>query len=69
MLRADRTRADTSGLHHGNQPQMTARELLLAVAPPPRTHSYYLSGWPNWLVPTYRSGAHRAPARTSEDER
>ncbi len=44
-------------------PHTMARDLLIAVAPPPRTHVYDLSGWPDWLAPTFRSGGHRPPSR------
>ncbi len=48
----------------------TVRQLLLAVAPPPHPHhSYALSGWPSWLVPTFRAGAHRPPVRAVPEER
>jgi len=68
MLRTERPRlgsefANSSGV------QVTARDLLLAVAPPPHAHSYALSGWPNWLVPSFRSGAHRPGAHPPEAER
>jgi hypothetical protein len=35
------------------------RQLLLAVAPPPRHPAFSLSGWPTWLIPAYRAGGHR----------
>ena len=50
-------------------PHTMARDLLIAVAPPPRTHVYDLSGWPNWLVPAYRSGGHRSSSRLPEYEK
>ena len=68
MLRTERPRV-VSASSHGDRPQLSARDLLLAVAPPPRTHTYSLSGWPTWLVPTYRSGAQRTSSRGQEDER
>ncbi|MGB6500341.1 MAG: hypothetical protein WBG19_02915 [Thermoplasmata archaeon] len=47
-----------------------SRQLLLAVAPPPRPHhSFALSGWPSWLVPAYRAGGHRPSMRLLEEER
>jgi len=48
--------------------QISARDLLLAVAPPPATHSFSLAGWPEWLIPTYRSGGHRPEVRLLEEE-
>jgi len=68
MLRTERPRLsgdypNSTGL------QVTARDLLLAVAPPPHAHAYALSGWPNWLVPSFRSGAHRPLSSRSEAER
>jgi len=50
-------------------PHTMARDLLIAVAPPPRTHVYDLSGWPDWLAPTYRSGGHRTTSRLREPEK
>jgi len=68
MLRAERPRLNGSyGAQSGVQ--VTARDLLLAVAPPPHAHSYALSGWPNWLVPSFRSGAHRPESNLEEAER
>ena len=68
MLRTERARlAFAPSLV--DAPHTMARDLLIAVAPPPRTHVYDLSGWPNWLAPTYRSGGHRASPRLREDER
>ena len=45
------------------------REILLAVAPVPQTHSFATSGWPDWLIPAYRSGGHRPLVRLLEEER
>jgi hypothetical protein len=50
-------------------PHTLARDLLIAVAPPPRTHVYDLSGWPTWLAPTYRSGGHRTASHLREYEK
>jgi len=49
-------------------PHTLARDLLIAIAPPPRTHVYDLSGWPEWLAPTFRSGGHRT-SRSRESEK
>ncbi len=68
MLRAERPRlAPDENASEGAQ--LNSRELLLAVAPPPEDHSFALTGWPSWLVPTYRSGGHRLEVRLLEDER
>jgi hypothetical protein len=68
MLRTERSRMILApGL--ADAPHTLARDLLLAVAPPPRTHVYDLSGWPDWLAPTFRSGAHRTAPRTRESEK
>jgi hypothetical protein len=66
MLRAERPRAIGNG---GADYDSSSQELLLAVAPPPKTHPYALSGWPNWLIPAYRSGGHRPEVRLLEEER
>ena len=50
-------------------PHTLARDLLIAMAPPPRTHVYDLTGWPQWLSPTFRSGGHRTVARSRESEK
>jgi hypothetical protein len=69
MLRTERPRlANDYGATSGGIQVMT-RELLLAVAPPPPAHSYALSGWPTWLVPSFRSGGHRTGSNSSEAER
>ena len=69
MLRTER-----SGLSVDSSPSPAgrgaARQLLLAVAPPPQPHhSYALSGWPSWLIPAYRAGGHRPSIRLLEEER
>jgi hypothetical protein len=68
MLRTERP---ALSLHPNlvDAPHTMARDLLIAVAPPPRTHVYDLSGWPDWLAPTYRSGGHRSPSRLRESEK
>ena len=67
MLRAERPRLPNPG-GEPDRAQISTRELLLAVAPPP-SHSFALSGWPNWLIPQYRSGGHRPVVRLLEEER
>lgn len=68
MLRTERARWEVSP-SLVDAPHTMARDLLIAVAPPPRTHVYDLSGWPNWLAPTYRSGGHRTTSRPRETGR
>jgi hypothetical protein len=68
MLRTERPRLESEG-DDSERAQLSSRQLLLAVAPPPQPHSFVLSGWPSWLVPTYRSGGHRLEARLLEEER
>ena len=68
MLRAERPRVPSE--HAGvERAQVSSRDLLLAVAPPPSARSFPLSDWPNWLIPTYRSGGHRPEVRLLEEER
>jgi len=57
MLRTERSAfgLDPVELAQRNGP----RQLLLAVAPPPRHPAFFLSGWPTWLIPAYRAGGHR----------
>ena len=68
MLRAERPRipSEPTGIERA---QVSSREMLLAVAPPPTTHSFALAGWPSWLIPAYRSGGHRPDVRLLEEER
>jgi len=68
MLRAERPPLPKEPTE-AESAQLNSRELLLAVAPPPPTHSFALSGWPNWLIPQYRSGGHRPQVRLLEEER
>jgi hypothetical protein len=56
MLRTERSRL-TAALSGSEVGRLSPRELLLAIAPPPQTHSYALSGWPSWLTPRFRSSA------------
>lgn len=67
MLRAERPRPspEANGMESAH---LSSRALLLAVAPPPRTNSFALSGWPSWLIPQYRSGGHRPEVRLLEEE-
>jgi hypothetical protein len=68
MLRAERPRSlGTFG--SSTRSEASPRDVLLAVAPPPKTPSYPLSGWPEWLIPAYRSGAHRPIVQFLEEER
>ncbi len=69
MLRAERSRFSAEFGLRGS-PVPSAREVLLAVAPPPKTpSSYSIAGWPSWLVPAYRYGAHRPVVRLLEEKR
>ena len=68
MLRAERPRLPEV-TPEPDRAQLSYRDLLLAVAPPPETHSFSLSGWPNWLIPQYRSGGHRPQVQLLEEER
>jgi hypothetical protein len=67
MMRTERPRLSYSPTQ-SDSPHTMARDLLIAIAPPPRTHVYDLSGWPDWLSPTYRSGGQRTASRVHEDE-
>jgi hypothetical protein len=68
MLRTERPNV-LAAPNASDAPHTLARDLLIAVAPPPRTHVYDLSGWPEWLTPTFRSGGHRLASRTREGVR
>ncbi len=68
MLRTERSAAVFSPASV-DAPHTLARDLLIAVAPPPRTHVYDLTGWPQWLTPTFRSGGQRLSSRAREGVR
>jgi hypothetical protein len=68
MLRTERPATILSS-NSIDAPHTLARDLLIAVAPPPRTHVYDLTGWPQWLTPTFRSGGHRLASRGREGVR
>jgi len=68
MLRAERPRVP-SETPVPDRAQVSARDVLLAVAPPPQAHAFPVMGWPNWLIPAYRSGGHRPEVRLLEEER
>ncbi len=59
MLRTERSRL-AAALGGAQGARLSPRELLLAIAPPPQSHAYALSGWPTWLVPRFRSSARAA---------
>jgi hypothetical protein len=67
MLRAERPRSANSTEFSGRRAP-TPHEVLLAIAPPPRTSPYAVYGWPEWLVPAYRSGAQRPDVHLLEEE-
>jgi hypothetical protein len=66
MMRTDRTRLPEA---FGLRTATIAREVLLAIAPPPKTGPSAGGGWPSWLIPAYRSGGHRPTVRLLEEER
>ena len=68
MLRSDRPRFPGE-FELGGASSPAARDLLLAVAPPPKSRPYPAVGWPEWLIPAYRSGGHRPVVRLLEEER
>jgi hypothetical protein len=63
MLRTERARLSMALPPGIDAPHTMARDLLIAIAPPPRTHVYDLSGWPEWLAPANTSGGHRLATR------
>jgi hypothetical protein len=67
MLRTERPRIPFELQSHANVGS-DPHEILLAVAPPPKAPSFFLSGWPNWLVPQFRSGGHRPEIRLLGEE-
>jgi hypothetical protein len=67
MLRTERSGMTMSGTHRPRDGG--GRQILLAVAPPPRTPSFALAGWPQWLVPLYHAGGHRPAVQLIDEER
>jgi hypothetical protein len=68
MLRTERARL-IAPQNPVDAPHTMARDLLIAIAPPPKTHVYDLSGWPSWLAPVYRSGARRTAPLTRDSSK
>ncbi len=66
MLRAERP--TVSARASGAAIPTYARDLLLAMASPPKIRSTDSTGWPNWLIPAFRSGGQRTSIRLLEDE-
>jgi len=66
MLRSERSGLTMTDSHrtHGSG----ARQVLLAVAPAPRTPSFALAGWPQWLIPFYRAGGQRPSVQLLDEE-
>jgi hypothetical protein len=67
MLRSERSGLTMAAAQH-NLRGSANRQLLLAVAPPPRAPAFALSGWPEWLTPVYRAGGHRPNVRLLEED-
>jgi hypothetical protein len=68
MMRTERSRSLPEG-DELDRVRFSPRDLLLAAAPPLKTQSSALWGWPNWLIPEYRSGGHRPEVTLLEEER
>ena len=68
MLRTERTRLGASFDLRPKQ-SSSPREVLLAIAPPPTPELPKGGGWPNWLIPAYRSGGHRPLVTWFQEER
>ena len=68
MMRAERLRS-LPVLDELNRARYSPRDLLLALAPPPKTQSSSMFGWPNWLLPEYRSGGHSPEITLLEEDR
>jgi len=67
MLRTERPRS-VPEFDELNRVRYGGRDLLLAVALPLQTQAFAFSGWPNWLIPEYRSGGHRPEVNLLEEE-
>ncbi len=66
MMRTERASLATHHSRHVSA-RTSSRQLILAVAPPPRSDNPTLSGWPRWLSPTYlaRGATSRGHMRSS----
>ena len=73
MLRNERPRIGEDGLPNGvaaNQADPPApRDLFIGEPSSLKGHSYAISGWPDWLIPTYQLKGHRPQIRLLEEER
>jgi len=61
MMRTERPLLSALDRPHSSG-EAEGHQLLLAVAPPPRSDIPTLSEWPRWLAPAYLAG--RATSRT-----
>lgn len=67
-IRTDRSRfPDGFELGGGSIPE--PRPFLLALDPPTRAEDAPVERWPEWLVPSFRSGGHRVTLRLFQDLR
>ena len=73
MLRNERPRIGDevlpTGVGASEAEKPSARDLFLGEPSSLKSHSYAISGWPNWLIPTYQLKGHRPQIRLLEEER
>ncbi len=72
MLRTERPRiaeegAPDAGAFRYLSPE--PKDLFIGEPSGFRGHAYAISGWPNWLIPTYQLKGHRPQVRLLEEER
>lgn len=72
MMRSERPRIRDEAILEESRPRLAPPptvELFLAEPTSLHGHAYAISGWPNWLIPTYHIKSHRNVGETLEDER
>jgi hypothetical protein len=68
MLRSERPRASEEPREYRAELPAT-HEIFLGEPTALRGHAYAISGWPNWLIPTYQLRAPRAETPLLEEQR
>jgi len=72
MMRSERPRVREDGIHDEGRYHYVlppTEELFIGEPQALHGHAYAISGWPNWLIPTYQIKGHRPAVPTLDDER
>jgi hypothetical protein len=68
MLRGERPRATEETRDYRTEVP-TSHEIFIGEPTALRGHAFAISGWPNWLIPTYQLRAARPPTPLLEEQR